>query len=128
MGKNPIAPSMRLAVLACLSSAVGFAETRSGMSLVDSRCWDFEENNTKSISIYVDRDRNMEIRACSPKAKTKSFAVVLPDGLTLTLDAAGNAKAAELIQKVGKAFPVTVGVTGEKNRNTIKADSISIRD
>src|SRR5579864_6895468 len=117
--------SMMLAVLVCSSSAIGLAETWSG-ALVDSRCWGFAENNTKDVSIYVDRDRNMEIRSCSPTAKTKSFAVVLPDGLTLKLDATGDAKAAELIQNVGKASPVTVGVTGDKNRNTIKADSISI--
>ena len=121
MGKKP----MLLAVLVYLSSTIGLAETWSG-TLVDSRCWGFAENNTKDVSIYVDRDRNMEIRSCSPTAKTKSFAVVLPDGLTLKLDAEGNAKAADLIQKVGKESPVTVGVTGEKNRNTIKADSISI--
>ena len=116
---------MVLAVLVCLSTAIGLAETWSG-TLVDSRCWGFAENNTKDASIYVDRDRNMEIRSCSPTAKTKSFAIVLPDGLTLKLDAEGNAKAAGLIQKAGKVSPIAVDVTGEKNGNTIKADSISI--
>jgi hypothetical protein len=121
MDKKPVV----LAVLACLAPALGLAEAWSG-TLVDSRCWGFAENNTKDVSIYVDRDRNLEISSCSPTAKTKSFAVVLSDGLTLKLDAAGDAKAAELVQQTGKASPITVGVTGEKNRNTIKADSISI--
>ena len=94
MHNNLMALAMRATVLACLSSAVGHAETWSG-TLVDSRCWDFYENNTKDTSIYVDRDRNMEIRFCSPTAKTKSFAVVLPDGMNLKLDSAGNAKASE---------------------------------
>jgi hypothetical protein len=94
MDKSLMALAMRFAVLLCLSSALGRAETWSG-TLLDSRCWDFEENNTKAVSIYVDRDRNMEIRFCSPTAKTKSFAVVLPDGMNLKLDSAGNAKASE---------------------------------
>jgi hypothetical protein len=116
---------MVLAVLMCLSSTLGLAETWSG-TLVDSKCWGFAENNTKDTSIYVDRDKNMEIRSCSPTAKTKSFAVVLPDGPNVKLDVEGNAKAAELIQKAGKASPITVSVTGETNRNTIKVDSISM--
>src|ERR1700678_4074765 len=29
---------------------------------------------------YVDRDRNLEIRYCHPRSKTKSFALVPPDG------------------------------------------------
>jgi len=125
MDKKPMALAMRFAFLACLSSVVGVAETRSG-TLVDSRCWDFEENNSKDTSIYVDRDKNMEIRSCSPTAKTTSFAVVLPDGLTFRLDNLGNAKAAELIQKIGKRSTVTVAVTGETNRSIIMVDSISV--
>ena len=125
MNKNTMTRSMRFAVLACLSSSLGLAEIRSG-TLVDSRCWDFEEKNTKDTSVYVDRDRNMEIRACSPSAKTTSFAVVLPDGRNFKLNDAGNTKAAELIQKVGKRSAVTVGVTGETNGNRIIVDSISM--
>jgi len=116
---------MWIAVLACLSPTLGLAESWSG-TLVDSRCWDSEENNTRATSIYVDRDRNMEIRLCSPKAKTKSFAVVLPDGFSLRLDGAGNERAAELVQRSNKRNAVTVVITGETSGNTVKVDSISI--
>jgi hypothetical protein len=125
MRKNLVALAMRLAALACLSSALSFAGSWSGV-LVDSRCWDSEENNTRATSIYVDRDGNLEIRLCSPGAKTKSFAVVLTDGLNLKLDAAGNAKAAELIRETGKKVPATVLITGETSKDTIKVDSISM--
>jgi hypothetical protein len=125
MDNNLMALAMRSAVLVCLSSALCHAETWSG-TLVDSRCWDFQENNTKDTSVYVDRDRNMEFRACAPTAKTKSFAVVLPYGQNLKLDSEGNAKAAELVQKIGKRSPIMVGVTGEANKNTVKVDSISM--
>jgi hypothetical protein len=125
MRKNLVSLAPRLAALACLSSALCFAGSWSG-ALVDSRCWDSEENNTRATSIYVDRDGNLEIRLCSPGAKTKSFAVVLTDRLNLKLDAAGNAKAAELIRETGKKAPVTVIVTGDTSNDTIKVDSISI--
>jgi hypothetical protein len=125
MYNNLMSLAMRSTVLVCLSSALGHAETWSG-TLVDSRCWDFQENNTKDTSIYVDRDTNMELHICSPTAKTKSFTVVLPDGSTLKLNTGGNAKAAELVQKIGKRSPVTVGITGESERNTVRVDSISM--
>jgi hypothetical protein len=125
MRKNLVPLAMRLAALACLSSALSFAGSWSG-ALVDSRCWDSEENNTRGTSIYVDRDGNLELRLCSPNAKTKSFAVALPDGLNLKLDAAGNAKAAQLIQETGKKALVTVVITGETSKDTIKVDSISM--
>jgi len=125
MDKNLIALAMRLTALACLSSAFALAESRSG-TLVDSKCWDAAENNTRDTSVYVDRDGNLEIRLCSPGAKTKSFAVVLPDGLNLKLDAAGNARAAEFVQKTGGKSPITVAITGETSGHTIKVDSISL--
>ena len=124
MDKNLIALAMRLTALAFLSSAFALAESWSG-ALVDSRCWDAAENNTRDTSVYVDRDGNLELRLCSPGAKTKSFAVVLPDGFNLKLDAAGNARAAELVQKTGGKSPVTVAITGETSGHTIKVDSIS---
>jgi len=125
MDKNVMALATRPAALVCLSSALGLAESWSG-ALVDSRCWDSEENNTRATSIYVDRDRNLEIGLCSPKAKTTSFTIVLPDGLSLKLDAAGNARAAELVQKTGKKPSISVAITGETSRNTIKVESISM--
>jgi len=123
MNKNLMTFAMRLAGLASLSSTLGLAASWSG-TLVDSRCWDTEENNTKGVSVYVDRDRNMEVRLCSPKAKTKSFTLVLPDGFNLKLDAPGNTKAAEIVPSTGRKSPVMVAVTGETSNNAIKVDSI----
>jgi hypothetical protein len=125
MRKNFVLLVIRLAGLACLSSALSFAGNWSGI-LVDSQCWDSQENNTRATSIYVDRDSNLEIRLCSPGAKTKSFAVVQQDGLSFKLDAAGNTKAAGLIQETGKKAPATVVITGETSKDTIKVDSISL--
>jgi len=95
---------------------------------VDSKCYDSAERNVNPTDTltYVDRDKNQEIRYCSPSARTKSFAVVQPDGLSFKLDSAGNAKAAELVWKTGKKSLFAVAITGEMSRNTIKVDSISM--
>jgi hypothetical protein len=125
--KNRVMLAVRIAALVCFSSALSFAESWSG-ALVNSKCWAAEERNVNptDTTTYVDRDRNLEIRLCSPNAKTKSFAVVQPDGLSFQLDAAGNTKAAELIRQTGKGSVFTVAITGERMKNTIKVDSISI--
>jgi hypothetical protein len=125
MRKNLVPLALRLTALACLSSALSFAGSWSG-ALVDSRCWDIEENNRGGTLVYDGRDGNLEVRLCSPGAKTKFFAVVLTDGLNLKLDAAGNAKAAELIRETGKKAPATVLIKGEAGKDTIKVDSISM--
>jgi len=130
MRKNFVPLAARLAALACLSSALSFAGNWSGI-LVDSRCWDIQENNRGGTLVYDGRDGNLEIRLCSPGAKTRSFSVVLADGNSLKLDAAGNTKAAELIldngkKENGKKAQATVVVTGETSKDAIKVDSISL--
>ena len=117
---------IRVAAMFCLPSALGFAESWSG-NLVDSKCYGYMERNENPTDTmtYVDRDRNSETRYCSPNTKTKSFAVVLQDGLNFNLDTAGNAKAAELVRNTGKKSLFVVTVTGEMSkRNTVKVDSI----
>jgi hypothetical protein len=121
-----MAITSRLIVLVCFSSALSFAGSWSGV-LVNSKCWAAEERNVNptDTTTFVDRDRNLEIRFCTPNAKTKSFAVVLPDGLSFQLDAAGNTKAADLVRQSGKESVFAVAVTGEMIKNTVRVDSIS---
>lgn len=117
---------MRLAILLFLACMPGFAGTWSG-SLVDSKCFAALERNVNPTDTLtaVDRDQNQEIRYCSARAKTKSFAIIQADGLTFTLDAAGNAKAAEFVRNIGRKPGIAVVVTGELDHRTIKVDSIS---
>lgn len=119
---------MRVAALFSLFSAPVFAESWTG-SLVDSRCYDNWESNVNPADTltYVDRDKNSEIRYCTANAKTKTFEVVLQDGLSLRLDPAGNAKAAELVRKSGKTTSfLFVTVTGERSKSTVTVDSILV--
>jgi hypothetical protein len=119
----------QLLALLSLSAALGFAESLSGI-LVDAKCYGSEERNVNPTDTLtnVDRDRNLEIRFCHPRAKTKLFAVVTEDGLSHKLDSVGNMKAAELVRTSGKKSHLEVNVAGETNKDTIRVDSISLVD
>jgi hypothetical protein len=122
-----MALAMRLAALFCLSAALGFARIWTG-ALVDSKCYASEERNVNPTDTLtsVDRDGNREIRYCTPRAKTKSFAIVQADGTIVALDSAGNAKAAELVRATGKQSRFIVAVTGALSKDTISVESITI--
>src|ERR1700722_19322658 len=117
--------TVRVAALFCWSGVLSLAGSWSG-SLVDSKCYASEERNVNptDTSTYVDRDGNLEIRYCSPNKKTKSFTLVLPDG-NFNLDPAGNAKASELVRRIGKRSPLVVVIRGEMAGKAIQVESIS---
>lgn len=115
---------MRLATLFFLVSAFGFAQSWSGY-LVDSGCYKSDQANHNVDPSTVERDMNMEWRQCSPNAKTKDFALVLPDWSSLNLDPAGNTKAAEIVRNSAKKMPIAVTVSGERTAGTVKVISIA---
>lgn len=117
--------AVRFFALFGLVSGMSFAENWHGM-LVSSRCYQSEETNSSADATFeVGADKALAIRMCSPTARTKSFAVVDPDGLSFHLDAAGNEKAAALVPKAAKRSLVAVTVTGTLNNDTIQVQSIS---
>ena len=123
--------TIRLATLLALSfatSALGLAETTWSGSLVDAKCYGYEEHNVNPTDTLtsVDRDQNQEIRYCSPNPKTRAFVLVQHDGTSFALDSAGNAKAAELVRQSPKKRPFPVAVSGEMSKKAIKVDSISL--
>ena len=117
----------RLCFLLCLYPVLGLAENWTGV-LVDSKCWTNEERNVnpRDTTIFVDRDRNLEIRFCAPNAKTRSFVIVPPDGVGFQLDAPGNAMAAEVVRNAGNRPSYRVAITGGLVKSTLRVDSISI--
>jgi hypothetical protein len=126
-GENAMKFVSRLAAFICLTSALGFSATWSGW-LVDSKCYaNLESNKSPTDTLnYVDRNKNEELLYCTPKAKTKSFALVDRNGLSYNLNAAGNAKAADLIRTAGAKANGEVKIVGEATGNAIKVDSISL--
>jgi hypothetical protein len=115
-----------LAVLFSLSAVTAFAETWSGM-LVDSKCYAAEQRNVNptDTETAVDTDQGFEIRYCTPKHKTKSFAIVKRDGHALRFDAAGDTKALAYVHSAGKQHMYEVAVTGEQSGKRIQVASIS---
>lgn len=92
--------------------------------LVDAKCYGSLENNTGPDSPYVDRDFTGMIQYCSPKVKTRSFAVVQSGGVPLRLDEQGNVQAAELVSNTGKKRTLIVSVMGEKVHETLKVTKL----
>lgn len=118
---------LRIAVLGSFVCALGRAETWTGW-LVSANCYQSEENNVNPGDplTNVDRDRGEEVMYCSPNAKTKSFTIVDRDGYTHRLDMNGNTQAADLVRTAGKKNYYAVTVTGEKEKNAIKVQSIML--
>ena len=116
-----------LTALAWQVATPAFAQSWSGF-LVNSECYESRLRNTDpwDTSTFVDRDKDADVRNCSPNSKTKSFGFVDHDGVNFRLDAAGNAKAEEVVRKVGKKEYLGVRIAGELTKGTIQVDSISL--
>lgn len=104
----------------CFASQLTFAQSWTGV-LVDAKCFQTAQPSYSESDSPATKDANLEIRLCSPKAKTRLFAVVPRNGDAVVLDTAGNAKAAELVHQRTSKGPVFVTVNGEKNNNKVLA-------
>jgi len=114
---------LRLVSLCCLTSMLGFAGSWSGV-LVDSKCYASRLNDRSDTPSWVNWDRGLAVRYCSPNKKTRSFAIVQQDGWTYKLDPAGNEKALALLQRKDKNSLYVVAIKGEMDRNILKVDAI----
>lgn len=104
-----------------------FAQPMSG-ALVDARCYEsMDGNRNPSSTLYdVNRDRNAEIRYCHPGAKTKTFLVIDFNGQSHRLDAAGEAKAAALVQAHPKLHWYQVDVEGGRSGGVLQVSSMEL--
>jgi hypothetical protein len=116
---------MHVVTFVFLVSGVGLAEETWSGYMVNSPCYEAAHRNTRSTST-VDRDMNLAIKHCAPNPQTKSFGVVEKDWQIIAFDAAGNAKAAELLGKIEKQKMYRITVTGHMDQNILKVDSISM--
>lgn len=110
--------------LLCLASETAFAASWSGI-LVDARCFESAQGNHNVTDSTALEDVGLEIRLCLPKAKTRSLAIVRPDGAKLTLDSHGNELAMDLVRQGFKKSTRYVTVSGERKKNTIAVNSIA---
>ncbi len=122
--QNLKGPAIRILSLFCLASGLGFAGTWPG-NLVDAKCYQALASNHNVSDSPTVQDVSMEVRYCAPKARTLVFAIVRSDDVSVPLDSAGNAKAAELVRQGHPKAPLYVVVSGEMNDHTIAVNSIS---
>ena len=125
MGHETRVSSLKLFLpLFFLASQLGFSATWSGI-LVDARCFESAQDNHNVSDSPVLQDVGLEVRLCSPKTKTHSFAIVRRDGETSALDPAGNMQAAELVRQGVKKAPWYVAGNGDLAKKTIAVSSIA---
>ena len=117
-------PAIRIVSLFCLASGVGFAGTWAG-DLVNAKCYQALASNHNLSDSPVVQDVSMEVRYCAPKASTRVFAIVRSDDVSVPLDSAGNARAAELVRQAHPKAPLYVVVSGEMHDHMIAVSSIS---
>ena len=117
---------LRVTSLLTLSSAICLAETWSG-ALVDSECFATAKHNVSHDAGHTGTDQRRMIRHCAPNANTKSFTIVEQDGTAFDLNAGGNDKAAELVQKTSAKRPYLVTITGAKNESTLQVNEIALK-
>jgi hypothetical protein len=108
---------IRVLAIGGIFTALALAETWSG-TLVDATCAAGKKASSE----------------CTPTATTSSFALILADGKTAKLDAAGNSKAADALKNSAdrsknpqEKKAITAKVTGSLSGDTIQVDTIDIQ-
>jgi hypothetical protein len=120
---NPMKFQLRIACFLCLLSPLGVAESWRGL-LVDSKCYESAARNVSPWEPY--HDEALDARLCRPTSGTKVFAILQDDWTRLKLDSAANPKAAEVVRSADKKRPyLGVVVTGEKDKDTVKVETIA---
>jgi hypothetical protein len=103
----------KFALLFSVASAFCFADTWSG-KLIDSACKAKAQESGQAMP-------------CSATKATSTFGIETPDGKVMSLDAEGNAKAADAIKNNKNPDP-QVSVTGSLDaKGAIKVESINVQ-
>ncbi len=103
---------MALPLVLPLSAA---AETWKSVALVDTMC---------EVKVKADPDKHPT--NCALTCAKSGFGILIADGSFLKLDEAGNEKAVAALKNTKKADHLRATVTGERNGDTIKVESLSL--
>jgi hypothetical protein len=120
-----VALLLRFSFLTSFTAMLTFAGSWSGF-LVDADCYASHQMNTRAGTHPATVDTNRIVKTCPPKAESTSFVVMEKGGRVFNLDAAGNQKAHELVQKAGSAPTYKIKVLGDVEENTLKVSAISM--
>jgi hypothetical protein len=103
---------MALLLILPLSAA---AETWKSVAVVDTMC---------AVKVKADPDKHPT--SCALTCAKGGFGVLTADGSFLKLDEAGNEKAVAALKNTKKSDHLRATVTGERNGDTIKVESLSL--
>jgi len=91
------------------------SETWKGVALVDSMC-----------ASKVKSDPDKHPTKCAIQCQGSGFGILTADGTFLKFDSAGNDKALAALKATKKTNHLRATVTGEKDGDTIKVESLSL--
>ena len=91
------------------------SETWKGVSLVDSMC-----------AAKVKKDPDKHPTKCAIQCQGSGYGILTSDGTFLKFDSAGNDKALAALKATKKTDHLRATVTGEKDGDTIKVESLSL--
>lgn len=103
-----------LTILACAPFIA--AETWDNVALVDGMC------ATKARA-----NSDAHPRSCALQCAKAGYGILTTNGDYLKFDSAGNAQAAKLLNSTDKTDHLRVDVSGQREGDHIKVDSISFR-
>jgi hypothetical protein len=98
-----------------MASGIAAAETWSNVPLIDTMC-----------ATKVKEKPDAHTKACALQCEKSGFGIVASDGTYLRFDDNGNAKALAALKATKKVDHLRVSVTGERQGETIKVDSVRI--
>ncbi len=102
-----------VAVMAAAAAAC--AQEWTNVALVDQMC-----------AAKVKADPDHHTRTCLLQCVKSGYVVLTPDGTSLKLDEAGNAKAVAALKRSGKSDHIRVDVKGDRSGDTIRVASITV--
>jgi hypothetical protein len=113
----------RMIILLSMTSTLCLAETWTG-KLIDATCAE-QGKNTSPSSAGGQSPR--DVKACTPRESTTSFAIRTPDGQILKLDSTGNKLAADTFKANSKGTKgeMVITVTGTMTGDTVQVDSVN---
>jgi hypothetical protein len=104
-----------LVILALALPLLAAAEDWSNVSLMDTNC-----------AAKAKADPDAHTRACAMKCAKAGYGILDKDGNYLKFDEKGNQEAAKLLQSTDKKDHLRVNVSGKKEGDTIKVDSLKM--
>jgi hypothetical protein len=94
--------------------------------LVDANCYRSMQSNSQKSDRAVNTSHDQEVRECTPAPSTKNYGLVSrQDSRLFELDAAGSAKAADLVRQHPNETPFMVTVQGPVEGKTLHVNSIT---